>query len=93
MAVRMKPVQIVLDQDLLARIDRQARKTGVSRSAFIRASLEKVLRAERMQGLAEQERRAYARQPPGKGEKAGLKALASSGRKVLTTVYSAHLSG
>lgn len=79
----MKPVQVVLDEGLITRIDRRARREGVSRSAFIRSSLEKILRAEQLAELSAKERTAYGRRPATQEEKSATGALAAAQDRVL----------
>jgi metal-responsive CopG/Arc/MetJ family transcriptional regulator len=79
----MKPVQIVLDADLLSRLDRAARKHKLSRSRYVRDSLEAVLRAEHIRDLAEAERQAYARKPLTAAERATDRVLSRAQDKVL----------
>jgi len=79
----MKAVQIVLDEKLLAEVDRAARKHHVSRSAFIRDSVAHTLGTLQMRELVEAERRAYARRPQTADERAALRALAHAQDHVL----------
>ncbi len=60
----MKAVQVVLDDALLKRLDRLARRRKLSRSAVIRETLERALRSERMEELVEKERRSYVHLRP-----------------------------
>jgi metal-responsive CopG/Arc/MetJ family transcriptional regulator len=79
----MKPVQIVLDAELLVRIDRAARKRRLSRSGYVRESLEAVLRAQRIRELVEAERLAYARKPPTADERAAARSLSKGQDRLL----------
>lgn len=60
----MKPVQVMLDEELLARLDadEEVRRTG--RSAVLRKAARDYLRRRREQEIAAQYRKAYA---PGEG--------------------------
>ena len=79
----MKAVQIVLDEDLLAEVDRAARKRRSSRSAFIRESVAQTLAALSMQELVASERRAYRRRPQTADERAAFRALSGAQDRVL----------
>jgi len=79
----MKPVQIMLNEDLLGRLDRVARKRHLSRSAFIRRSLEAALEAEQTRELIEAERRGYAAHPVAVEEERGYRSLAKAQEAVL----------
>ena len=52
-----------------------ARRKGLSRSAFIRRSLELALGDQRIEELAEAERKAYAKRPPTADERSAQLAL------------------
>lgn len=79
----MKPVQVVLDEEMIRRIDRRARKVGVSRSAFIRDALEQILRGERLDELSAQERAAYQARPLTNDEQSAARALRGAQDRVL----------
>ena len=79
----MKAVQIVLDEELLAEVDRVARKHKASRSAFIRDSVAQTLNALRMRELVESERRAYLKRPQTAAERAAFRALSGAQDRVL----------
>jgi metal-responsive CopG/Arc/MetJ family transcriptional regulator len=68
---------------LLSRLDRAARKHKLSRSRYVRDSLEAVLRAEHIRDLAEAERQAYARKPLTAAERATDSVLSRAQDKVL----------
>ncbi len=63
----MKPIQILIDEKLLKRLDadEEVRKSG--RSAVLRRAASEYLRRSRARRVAEQYRRAY-RSEPGLGE-------------------------
>jgi len=72
----MKTVQVVLEEDLLAQADRQARREKRNRSALVRAALGDYLRRCRLRTLEELERRAYQRIPQDGDEVAAWEAEA-----------------
>ncbi len=72
----MRTIQIVVDAELLARLDALVRKRHVSRSAFIRQSLSAALEEARLQELVEADRRGYEARPLTAEDKRGLGALA-----------------
>ena len=59
----MKPVQIVLDDDLLREVDREARRSKSNRSAFVRDALREHLRRQRVRELEARHRAGYERFP------------------------------
>lgn len=79
----MKTIQIVVDKALLREVDQLARKLGVSRSAWIRQSIEFRLGQERLKELVERERAGYSRHPVTKAEKEAFRALAAAQDRVL----------
>ncbi|MBI3182823.1 MAG: ribbon-helix-helix protein, CopG family [Myxococcales bacterium] len=79
----MKPVQIVMDEQLLARLDRAARRRKLSRSAFIRQSVEAALSSDQLQALVEAERQAYRKQPLSAAERAAFRELSKAQERVL----------
>jgi len=79
----MKAIQIVVDEDLLRRVDRSARRLKSSRSAAVRRLLEAGLESEALAALARAESKAYARVPESKEESAAFRSLAKSQRRVL----------
>lgn len=60
----MKPIQIVVDRGLLTRIDREAHRLRLSRSAFVRDAVNRVLGARDLQAKIEAFEREYQRKPP-----------------------------
>ncbi len=71
----MKPIQIVIDRGLLARIDREAHRQRVSRSAFVRDAVSRVLEAADLQAKIEAFEREYQRRPLTTEERRLSKAL------------------
>src|SRR5438876_1034392 len=71
----VRPIQIVMDEDLLVDLDRSARRKRQSRSAFIRSAVAEVLRRQHYLELAERERLAYARKPVTPAERAGVRRM------------------
>jgi metal-responsive CopG/Arc/MetJ family transcriptional regulator len=59
---------MTLDEDLVAAVDRAARKLGETRSAFTRQALRETLARVRARALEEKHRAGYARQPVQHGE-------------------------
>ena len=64
----MKTVQMTLDEDLVASVDRVARRLGKSRSAFTREALREALARLRARSLEEKHRAGYAGKPVRRGE-------------------------
>jgi metal-responsive CopG/Arc/MetJ family transcriptional regulator len=64
----MKTVQITLDEELVATVDRVARRLGTSRSAFAREALRDALRRIRVRSLEQKQRDGYARKPVRRSE-------------------------
>ena len=64
----MKTVQMTLDEDLIAEVDRAARKAKTSRSAFTRTALRAALHQLRVQELEEKQRKGYKNKPVKRGE-------------------------
>jgi len=60
----VKRVQIVLDERLLAALDREARRAKVNRSALVRAAIRSHLRRQKILGLERRHREGYERLPP-----------------------------
>ena len=79
----VKTIQIVVDKALLREVDQLARKRGVSRSAWIRQSIESRLGQERLKELIERERAGYSRHPITKAEKEAFRALSAAQERVL----------
>jgi metal-responsive CopG/Arc/MetJ family transcriptional regulator len=59
----MKTVQMTLDEELVAEVDRAAAAKGKSRSAFTREALRAALASDRERELERQHRLGYERQP------------------------------
>ncbi len=64
----MRTVQMTLDEDLVAAVDRAAKKLGTTRSAFAREALREALARARARGLEQRHREGYARRPVRRGE-------------------------
>ena len=64
----MKTVQMSLDEDLIATVDKVAKKLRTSRSAFMREALRSALARIRVQELERKQREGYTRKPVKKGE-------------------------
>jgi metal-responsive CopG/Arc/MetJ family transcriptional regulator len=64
----MRTVQMTLDEALVERVDRAARKLGSSRSAFTRDALRAALDALAERELERKHRRGYAEKPVRRGE-------------------------
>jgi metal-responsive CopG/Arc/MetJ family transcriptional regulator len=59
----MKVVQMTLDEDLVAAVDRVARRLGTSRSAFARQALREAVERARLKTLERKHREGYRRKP------------------------------
>jgi metal-responsive CopG/Arc/MetJ family transcriptional regulator len=59
----MKAVQFMIDEPLLARVDRDPEARQIGRSAFLRRAITEYLRRKRSREIAEAYRRAYAEAP------------------------------
>jgi metal-responsive CopG/Arc/MetJ family transcriptional regulator len=59
----MKAVQMTLEEDLVAAVDRLARKLKTTRSAFARDALRDALAKHRVKELEEKHRRGYREHP------------------------------
>jgi Arc/MetJ family transcription regulator len=64
----LKTVQMTLDEDLVAAVDRAAHKRGTSRSQFTREALRDALGRLRVRELEERHRAGYEKEPVRKGE-------------------------
>jgi metal-responsive CopG/Arc/MetJ family transcriptional regulator len=64
----MKTVQMTLDEDLVATVDRVIKKLGTTRSAFTRKALKMALREVQMSELERKHREGYRRKPVKQGE-------------------------
>lgn len=59
----MRSVQILMDEALIAAVDREARRRRSDRSKLVRAALATFLAAERVRDKEERYRRGYGRNP------------------------------
>jgi len=82
----MKAVQVVLDEALLARVDRSARHLKTSRSAIVRHLLELGLEQEGLASLARKEARAYAKTPEAKEDRDAFDALGKAQKRVIDSL-------
>jgi metal-responsive CopG/Arc/MetJ family transcriptional regulator len=64
----MKTVQMTLDENLIASVDKVAKRLGTTRSAFTRQALKTALREVRMNELERKHREGYERKPVKPGE-------------------------
>lgn len=64
----MKTVQMTLQEDLIAAVDRVARRLKTTRSGFTRRALKDALEKIRTEDLEARHREGYRRYPPKKGE-------------------------
>ena len=64
----MKPIQILLDEDLIRAVDREAKRLRSNRSRFIRAALSAYLATTRRRMLDERYRRGYEQKPAARDE-------------------------
>ena len=64
----MKTVQMTLDEDLVATVDRVTKRLGTTRSAFTRKALKMALREVQMSELERKHREGYRRKPVKRGE-------------------------
>ena len=64
----MKTVQMTLDEDLVAAVDRAAKRLGTTRSALTREALRAALARMRARELERKHRDGYARKPVKRGE-------------------------
>ncbi len=64
----MRTVQMTLDEELVAKVDRAARKLGTTRSGFARQALKDALRRLDLRRLEAKHRRGYAARPVRRGE-------------------------
>ena len=64
----MRTVQMTLDPELVAAVDRAARQLGTSRSAFAREALRAALRRLQERALEQKHREGYRRRPVRRGE-------------------------
>jgi metal-responsive CopG/Arc/MetJ family transcriptional regulator len=64
----MRTVQMTLEPELVAAVDRAARRLGVSRSTFTRRALAAALERLRVEELERRHREGYRRKPVRRGE-------------------------
>ncbi len=64
----MRTVQMTLDEDLLASVDKAAKKLKTTRSGFTRKALRDALNRLSISRLEQKHRRGYERRPVQKGE-------------------------
>ncbi len=64
----MRTVQMTLDEELVAAVDRVARKLRTSRSAFAREALRDALRHIQVRSLEQKQQDGYARKPVRRSE-------------------------
>jgi metal-responsive CopG/Arc/MetJ family transcriptional regulator len=64
----MKTVQMTLDEDLIASVDKVVKRLGTTRSGFTRQALKAALREVRMNELERKHREGYERKPARRGE-------------------------
>ena len=64
----MRTVQMTLDPELVAAVDRAARQLGTSRSAFAREALRAALRRLEERALEQKHHEGYRRRPVRRGE-------------------------
>jgi hypothetical protein len=79
----MKAIQIVVDAELLRRVDRSAKRLKSSRSAAIRRLVAMGLETESLHALAAAEAEAYRRKPESDDERAAFRGLERSQARVL----------
>jgi metal-responsive CopG/Arc/MetJ family transcriptional regulator len=60
----MKPIQVVMDEELLREVDREAKRAKTKRSALIREAIREHLKRRRVRELEERHRAGYERHPP-----------------------------
>ncbi len=64
----MKTVQMTLEPELVAQVDRVARRLGLTRSAFTRRALQAAVDQLRVQELERRHHEGYRRKPVRRGE-------------------------
>ena len=64
----MKTVQMTLDENLIASVDKVVKHLGTTRSAFTRQALKSALREVRVRELERKHREGYKRKPVGHEE-------------------------
>jgi metal-responsive CopG/Arc/MetJ family transcriptional regulator len=70
----MKTVQMTIDENLIASVDKVAKRLGTTRSAFTRQALKTALREVRINELERKHREGYKRRPVKRGEFEDLEA-------------------
>jgi metal-responsive CopG/Arc/MetJ family transcriptional regulator len=64
----MKPIQILMDEEMIAAIDREAKRRKLDRSKLLRAAVVDYLANQRRREREKQDRRGYAGTPQKKEE-------------------------
>jgi metal-responsive CopG/Arc/MetJ family transcriptional regulator len=64
----LKTVQMTLEPELVAEVDRVARRLGLTRSAFTRRALSAAIERLHVQELERRHREGYRRKPTRRGE-------------------------
>jgi metal-responsive CopG/Arc/MetJ family transcriptional regulator len=64
----MKTIQMTIDEELLADVDRAVEEIGTNRSLFIRHALQNALRQHAIEKLEARHAAGYAQQPPSDDE-------------------------
>ncbi|HXB57636.1 MAG TPA: CopG family transcriptional regulator [Vicinamibacteria bacterium] len=64
----MRTVQMTLNTELVAAVDKAARRLGTTRSAFTRQALREALKQVHLKANEEKQRRGYAKRPVRRGE-------------------------
>jgi metal-responsive CopG/Arc/MetJ family transcriptional regulator len=64
----VRTVQMTLDAELVAAVDKEARRLGTTRSAFARDALRAALRRLQERTLEQKHREGYRRKPVRRGE-------------------------
>jgi metal-responsive CopG/Arc/MetJ family transcriptional regulator len=67
----MRTVQLTLDEELVAAVDKTAARLGTTRSGFTRQALRQALAQERERALERKHREGYLRKPVRRGEFSG----------------------
>ena len=68
---RMRTVQLTLDEELVAAVDKTAARLGTTRSGFTRQALRQALAQQHERTLERKHRKGYLRKPPKRGEFSG----------------------
>ncbi len=64
----MRTVQMTLEPELVATVDKAARRLGLTRSAFARRALMAAIERLRVEALEQRHREGYRRKPVRRGE-------------------------